>query len=87
MKITKRQLRKIINEEKKRFLLKEQRGSIGDIFAHAAAALENRDGDAIERILGDVQGLLVPEDQLRAYLSALQSMANAAYELEAYESE
>jgi hypothetical protein len=87
MKITKRQLRKIIKEEKNRFLLKEQRGTIGDIFSQAAAALENRNGAAIENIILDTQGLMIPVDQLNAYLTALQSMADAAYELEIYENE
>ena len=87
MKITKRQLKRIIKEEKNKLLLQEQRGTIGDIFSQAAMALGNRDGYAIESIIADVQGLLVPEDQLRAYLTALEAMAEAAYELEMHESE
>jgi isopentenyl phosphate kinase len=87
MKITKRQLKRIIKEEKQKLLLKEGRGSIGDMFAAAADALEQRDGEAIERIENDMQDLLIPEDQRQSYVRALRSMAEAAYELQAYEDE
>ena len=87
MKITKRQLKRIIKEEKQKLLLKEGRGSIGDMFAQAASALDQRDGQAIEQIESEMHGLLIPEDQRQSYVRALRSMAEAAYELQTYEDE
>ena len=78
MKITRRQLRRII---------KEGRGSIGDMFAAAADALEQRDGQAIEQIENEMHNLMIPEDQRQSYAQALRAMAEAAYELQAYEDE
>ena len=78
MKITRSQLRRII---------KEGRGSIGDMFAAAADALEQRDGQAIEQIENEMHNLMIPEDQRQSYVRALRSMAEAAYELQAYEDE
>ena len=86
MKITKRQLKRIIKEEKVK-LLKEGRGSIGDMFAQAASALDQRDGQAIEQIENEMHGLLIPEDPRQSYVQALRSMAEAAYELQTYENE
>ena len=78
MKITRQQLKRII---------KEGRGSIGDMFAEAASALEQRDGEAIEQIERDMRDLMIPEDQRQSYAQALRAMAEAAYELQAYEDE
>jgi len=81
MKITKRQLRRIIKEEKQKLLLKENRGSVADMFAAAAMMLQRRNGDGIEQIADDMRNLLVPDDQLQQYVKALEAMAEAAYEL------
>ena len=87
MKITKRGLKRLIREEKQKLLLKENRGSIGDMFAGAALMLDRRNGEGIEQIASEVRDLLIPEAQQQQYGRALEAMAEAAYELQAYEEE
>ena len=77
MKITKRQLRRIIKEEKRKLL--------NDVFAQAAAALSARNGDAIEGLVRSIDGLMMNPEDVSAYREALEAMAEAAYELEQHE--
>jgi hypothetical protein len=84
-KTTKRQLKRIIKEEKAKLLLKENRISIGDMFAAAALMLDRRNGEGIEQIASEVRDLLMPEAQRHQYARALEAMAEAAYELAEYE--
>ena len=85
MKISKQQLKKMIKEEKNKLLLKESRGTMADIFAEAADALNQRDGEAIDRIIQSMQGLLSSDSS--QWISALEAMSYAAYELADYENE
>ena len=83
MKITKRQLRRIIKEEKARLLT--EGAYLHEILDEAATALEYRDGDAIERLSYQVSDLMIDDDEKSAYERALNAMAEAAYELQSYE--
>ena len=83
MKITKRQLKRIIKEEKARLLT--EGAYLHEILDEAATALEYRDGDAIERLSMKVSDLMIGEEEKRAYENALNAMAEAAYELQSYE--
>ena len=83
MKITKRQLRRIIKEEKARLL--NEGAYLHEILDEAATALESRDGDRIESLAMQVSDLLIGEEEKRAYENALNAMAEAAYELQSYE--
>ena len=83
MKITKRQLRKIIKEEKRSLLT--EAAYIHDIFRKAAERLEMRDGDGLERLSQEVEGLLMPDRERNSYVLALNAMTEAAYELQSYE--
>jgi len=83
MKITKRQLRRIIKEEKRKLLNEGVR--IPDVFAQAAAALSARNGDAIEGLVRSIDGLMMNPEDVSAYREALEAMAEAAYELEQHE--
>ena len=83
MKITKRQLRRIIREEKTRLLTE---GSyLHEIMGQAATALEMRDGAKLESLASQVAELMMDASEQRAYSNALNAMAEAAYELESYE--
>ena len=91
MKITKRQLKRIIKEEKAR-LIKEEKARLltegaylHEILDEAATSLEYRDGDAIQRLSYQVSDLMIDESEKSAYERALNAMAEAAYELESYE--
>ena len=79
MKITKRHLRRIINEEKAKLLT--EAAYVHDIFSDAAAALEKRDGEKIEKLAREVEDLMMPDRERFAYKRALFAMAEAAYEL------
>jgi len=85
MKLTKRQLKKIIKEEKKSLLTES--AYVHDIFKDAAVALEMRDGDKLTRLSGQMDGLLMPDRERNAYVLALDAMTEAAYELASYEEE
>ena len=79
MKITKRQLRRIIKEEKARLLT--EGAYIHEILDQAATALRRRDSNTIERLAQQVSGLMIGSDEKRAYRNVLNEMAEAAYEL------
>ena len=83
MKITKRQLRRIVKEEKRNLLT--EAAYIHDIFRQAGAALEMRDGSKLENLAREVEGLLMNEREQASFSLALNAMAEAAYELESYE--
>jgi len=83
MKITKRQLRRIIKEEKARLLT--EGAYLHEILDQAATALERRDSDAIESLAWQVSDLMMDDDEKSAYERALNAMAEAAYELQSYE--
>ena len=83
MKITKRQLRRIIKEENAR-LLKEG-VYLHQILDEAGKALSSRDGGRIESLASQVSDLMIGEDEKRAFENALYAMAEAAYELQSYE--
>ena len=83
MKINKRQLRRIIKEEKRNLLT--EAAYIHDIFRQAAVALEMRDGEKLERLTGEMEQLLMPDRERESYVVALSAMTEAAYELESYE--
>jgi hypothetical protein len=80
MKITKRQLKRIIKEEKRKLLNEGVR--IPDLFRDAGEALKARDGYAIERLISEIDGLMMDPEDINAYREALEAMAEAAYELE-----
>ena len=83
MKVTKRQLKRIIKEEKRKLL--NEGVMISDVFAQAAAALKARDGDALERLVRSMDGLMMAAEEHDAYREALEAMTEAAYELEQHE--
>ena len=83
MKITKRQLRRIIREEKSRLLTEGV--YLHEILDEAGKALSLRDGSRIESLASQVSDLMIGEDEKRAFENALYAMAEAAYELESYE--
>ena len=85
MKITKRQLRRIIKEEKTRLLT--EGAYLHEILDQAATALERRDGNAIESLASQVAELMMDPSEKRAYSNVLNAMAEAAYELEIAEAE
>ena len=79
MKISKRQLQRIIKEEKARLLT--EGAYLHEIMEQAAAALQRRDSDTLERLAYQVSDLMIGRDEKRAYKNALDAMAEAAYEL------
>ena len=81
MKITKRDLIKIIKEEKKKL---NEGAYIHDIFSQAAAALSKRDGEALEDLSRDLGELMMDEREQSSYREAIEAMAEAAYELYEY---
>jgi len=83
MKITKRQLRRIIKEEKRKLL--NEGVSIPVLFTQAASALSARDGGAIESLVRSLDGLLMDDGEVSAYREALEAMAEAAYVLADFE--
>ena len=85
MKISKRQLRQIIKEEKHNLLT--EAAYIHDIFRQAATALEMRDGSKLEDLAREVEGLMMDEREQSSFSLALNAMAEAAYELESYDEE
>ena len=85
MKITKRQLRRIIKEEKAKLLNEGFR--MTDIARQAATALQNGEPGAIEGLMEQMDGALMPDEDRNAWLSMLEAMAEAAYDLESYREE
>ncbi len=83
MKITKRQLRKIIKEEKQKLLT--EASYVHEVFSQAANALQNRDSDTLERLLAELGDFLMDSEEQRNYSAALEAMLDAAYELESVE--
>ena len=83
MKVTKRQLGRIIKEEKAKLL--NEGAYIHDLFREAATALEMRDGSKLEDLARQVDGLMMNEREQASFSTALYAMAEAAYELESYE--
>ena len=83
MKITKRQLRRIIKEEKARILTEAT--TVQNIMSQAGEALEMRDGFKLERLLAEVEGLMMDAQEKSGYTLALAAMIEAAYELKSYE--
>ena len=83
MKITKRQLKRIIKEEKRNLLT--EAAYVHDIMRQAATALEMRDGEKLERLASEMESLLMPDRERNSYVLALNAMVEAAYELESYE--
>ena len=83
MKITKRQLRRIIREEKARLLTEGV--YLHEILDEAGKALSSRDGGKIESLASQVSDLMIGEDEKRAFENTLYAMADAAYELESFE--
>ena len=82
MKITKRQLKRIIKEEKAQLLNEGFR--MTDIARQAATALQNGEPGAIEGLIEQVEGALMPDEDRNAWQSMLEAMAEAAYELQDY---
>ena len=85
MKITKQQLRRIIREEKSKLLTEGY--YTHELFAQAAAALNNRNVDKLEEVLSTFESLMMDENEGASYIAALRAMLEAAYELEQYEQE
>ena len=85
MKISKRQLKRIIKEEKAKLLNEGFR--MADIASQAATALENGEPGTIEGLMEQLDGALMPDEDRNAYLSMLEAMANVAYELLDYREE
>ena len=83
MKITKRQLKRIIKEEKRNLLT--EAAYVHDIMRKAAEALEMRDSEKLERLADEMDGLLMPDREKNSYALVLNAMLSAAEELESYE--
>jgi len=77
MKITRRQLRRIIKEEKKKLLNEGFR--MVDLASEAAQALEAGNADRLMGLQHELQGALMPEDDLRAWEILFDAMIDAAY--------
>ena len=85
MKITKRQLKKIIREEKSKLLTEGY--YTHELFAEAAAALNERNPGKLEEVVSTFRSLMMDESESASYTAALEAMLEAAYELEQYEQE
>ena len=83
MKISKRQLKRIIKEEKRNLLT--EAAYVHDIMRKAAEFLEMRNGEGLERLASEMESLLMPDRERNSYVLALNAMTEAAYELESYE--
>ena len=83
MKITKRQLKRIIKEEKRNLLT--EAAYVHEIMRQAATALEMRDSEKLERLADEMDGLLMPDREKNSYVLALNAMLSASEELESYE--
>ena len=77
MKITKRQLRRIIKEEKKKLLNESFR--MVDLASEAAQALTDGQPDRLLGISEQLRGALMPEDELRVWETLFDAMIDAAY--------
>ena len=82
MRITRRQLRRIIKEEKTKLLNEGFR--LTDIARRAASALQNGEPGEIEGLIEQLDGALMPDEDKNAWVEMLEAMAEAAYELEIY---
>ena len=82
MKITKRQLKRIISEEKQKLLNEGFR--MTDIARRAASALQNGEPGEIEGLIEQMDGALMPDDDKNAWVEMLEAMAEAAYDLQIY---
>jgi hypothetical protein len=85
MKITKRKLRRIIREEKHKLLNEGFR--LTDIALNAAQALSDGQGDRIEALRAQLDGALMPEEDLRAWTTLLDAMTEAAYTIQEMQDE
>ncbi len=83
MKVSKRQLKRIIKEEKRNLLT--EAAYVHDIMRKAAEFLEMRNGEGLERLASEMESLLMPDRERNSYVLALNAMTEAAYELESYE--
>jgi len=83
MKISKRQLKRIIKEEKRNLLT--EAAYVHDIMRQAAEALEMRDSEKLVRLSNEMEQMLMPDRERNSYVLALNAMTEAAYELENYE--
>ena len=86
VKITRRQLTRIIKEEKAKILLTEA-AYVHDIFQQAANALEARDPATLEGLAQSFGDLMMNEREQRSFQAALDAMLEAAYELESMDEE
>ena len=85
MKITRRQLRRIIKEEKQKLLNEGFR--MTDIARRAASALQNGEPGTIESLIEQVDGALMHADDKNAWVEMLEAMAEAAYKIRDFEEE
>ena len=83
MKISKKQIRKIIKEEKARLLT--EAAYVHDIFQQAAIALDARDTATLEEVGRSFGDLMMNEREQRSFQAALDAMLEAAYELESHD--
>ncbi len=83
MKVSKKQLKRIIKEEKRNLLT--EAAYVHDIMRKAAEFLEMRNGEGLERLASEMESLLMPDRERNSYVLALNAMTEAAYELESYE--
>ena len=83
MKITKQQLKSIIKEEKARILTEDT--TMQNSMSQAGEALEMRNVSKLERLLAEVEGLMMDAREKSGYTLALAAMIEAAYELRSYE--
>ena len=83
MKITRRQLKRIIKEEKQNLLT--EAAYMHDIFRQAATALEMKDSSKLEALAMQVDRLMMDEREKASFSMALNAMVEAAYELEEYD--
>lgn len=58
-----------------------------DILENAADALDSRDVEALEGMLGEFDGMLIDPSTASGYKRAIEAMINAAYELQDLENE
>jgi len=83
MKISKKQLKRIIKEEKRNLLT--EAAYVHDIMRKAAEALEMRDSQGLVDLSNEMEQLMIPDRERNSYVLALNAMVEAAYELESYE--
>jgi hypothetical protein len=81
MRITKRQLKRIIREETSKLRQRPLNEAVylHDILADAAVALNRRDVEALERLKTKFDEMPMDANEARGYKMALQAMIDAAY--------